>query len=95
MFTAMMALVGVMLASMESESRQKVFASMPANTGMAFQCRMAVALAHIDHGRAAKIDAAVIDTQRPKERNVGASTKSDLQHFCIRRKWFRIAVLCN
>src|SRR5262245_30497237 len=46
-----MALVcGVMLASTDIGSRQKVSASMSANTGMPAQCTTAVALAHIVHG---------------------------------------------
>ena len=51
MSTDMIALVcGVMFASTDAGSRQKVSGSMSANTGMAFQCSIAVALAHIVHG---------------------------------------------
>ena len=49
--TDMMARVcSLILRSIETGSRQKVSRSMSANTGMAFQCRMAVALAAMVQG---------------------------------------------
>src|SRR5687767_6390613 len=41
---------GVMFASTDTGSKQNVSASISANTGIAFHCRIDVAVAHIVHG---------------------------------------------